>query len=273
MKTTNHFLTAVVALLLLTNVSVTVAQDAAPARPMYVAVTTMQSSGEGSQADWIAVEKEFMDKVTKKNEYIMSAGYYTHLYTEDSREIMYVQTYASWDAIDDATDRNNELIKEAWPNEAERDAFFKKKESFYNDFHSDEIYATMEGAKVPTAAATKDRVVYMRKRHFAFPDDGTQKEFKELNDAFVNNVIKKNELVQAYYPIVHAWGSDRRDYIEVFVYDSMGDMEKSTDRSGELIQAQWPDEKARTAMSDKMSKYFMGYHADYVYMSVHELSK
>ena len=85
MKTTNHYLIAVVTLLLF---STTIfAQNDGPQRPVYVAVTTMHWDMDNDDYDmeeWIAVEKEYSDKVTKKNELIMGAGFYTHRYTPDN---------------------------------------------------------------------------------------------------------------------------------------------------------------------------------------------
>ncbi|MBZ0328674.1 MAG: hypothetical protein K8F54_13790 [Altibacter sp.] len=276
MRTTNRFITAVIILLLAMPVS-SFAQDGTPSdRPMYVTVTTMHWNMDNDDFDmdeWIATEKEFMDKVTRKNEHVMGAGFYTHLYTADNREILFVRTFKSWEDIELATARSNELAKEAWPDEKAADAFFKKQASYYSNYHADEIYATMNGAKIMTAAPTKDMVLYIRKSKFAFPEDGSQEEFNKLRDDFTKNVLHKNEYIKGYYPSVHAWGTDRRDFVEAFVVDSMVELDKVAGRTGELVQAFWPDAAKRAEMNKKLGKYFTGQHGDYIYTNVHQLNK
>jgi hypothetical protein len=275
MKTTIRFIMALAMTLLLFS-STLFAQDDPPTRPMYVSVTTMHWNMDNDDFDmetWIAVEKEFLDNVTSKNEYVMGSGVYMHRYTPDNRELLYIRTYASWEDIDKAGTRDGELAKEAWPEEEARDAFYNKQASYYSDFHSDEIYSTMSGAKLMTEAPGDDMILYVRKSHFAFPDDAVGGEFKDLRTEFTENVIHKNEYIKAYYPNAHFWGSDRTEFVEAFMVNSMDDLDKMFDRTGELVMAHWADEEARKEMNKKTSKYFTGVHGDYIYSLVKELSK
>ena len=272
MKTTNQLRVAIFALLLLFSTTI-YSQDEAK-RPMYVVATTlywnMDYDGDG---DWKAIEKEYMDKVTKKNEHVMSARFYTHLFTENSSELMYVQTYGSWADIDKASERNAELEKEAWPDETERKAFLKSRNAFYSNHHSDEIYSPMAGAKDMTEAPTKDMILYLRKSHFAFPKDGTMKEFSELNKEYVENVFHKNDLIKGYYPNSHAWGIDGTEFVEAFFIDSMDDLDDMLKKNGELFEAYWADEEKRKEFGEKAGKYFTGVHGDYLYTMVHGISE
>jgi len=275
MKTTIKLFMAIAMTLLLFS-STLFAQDDAPTRPMYVSVTTMHWNMDNDDFDmeeWIAVEKEFLDKVTSKNEHVMGAGVYMHRYTADNRELLYIRTYASWEDIDKAGTRDGELAKEAWPDEEARDAFYDKQAGYYSDFHSDEIYATMSGAKLMTEAPGDDMIMYVRKSHFAYPDDGTMEEFKALRSEFTENVIHKNEYIKAYYPNAHFWGSDRTEFVEAFMVNSMDDLDDMLTRTGELVKEHWPDEEARKGMNEKSGKYFTGVHGDYIYSLVKELSK
>ena len=117
MKTTNRFFAPFLALFLLLSFNSFSQEDT---RPLYLTVTTMYWNGDSDMTmdEWKAGEKEYMEKVTKKNEHIRSAAYYTHLITENSNEVLYVQSYENWDAIDKAAARNSELEKKAWPDEA-----------------------------------------------------------------------------------------------------------------------------------------------------------
>ena len=273
MKTTIRLFMAIAMTLLLFS-STLFAQDDAPTRPAYLTATTMHWNMDNEDFDmeeWIAVEKEFLDKVTAKNEYVMASGFYLHRFTADNTELIYVRTYASWEDIDKAGDRDNELAEEAWPDKEARDAFSDKQAAYYANFHSDEIYATMSGAKLLTEAPGEDMILYLRKNHFAYPDDGSLEDFKELRMEFTENVIHKNEYIKGYYPSAHAWGSDRTEFAEAFFVNSMADLDKMFERTGELVKEHWPDDEARKEMNKKAGKYFTGVHGDYIYSVVEQL--
>jgi len=196
-----------------------------------------------------------------------------HYFTADNSELLWVTGYRSWDDILKAQDRSDELAKEAWPNEKERDEFFKKQSAYYTHMHSDEIYSTLEGAKMPAEKFTEPMVYYVRKSHRAFPEDGKPEEIQALVKEYRENVIYKNPYIKAYYPNRHAWGSDGRDFVEAFVVGSLGDLESSFKENQKLIKAHWPDEKKADEFFDKMGKYYEGWHGDYIYRHVPELSK
>ncbi|MFD1161005.1 MULTISPECIES: hypothetical protein [Hwangdonia] len=261
MKTTNQFLTAIVLALLLISPTTILAQDDAPKGPEYISVTKMywNKNYEGTPEEWRANEKEYMDKVTKKNEYVIGAGYYTHLFTENSNEVLYVQSYPNWEALDKASARNSELEKEAWPDEEARKAFLKKLNGAYSIFHSDEIYATMDGAKHMEKAPEKDMVLYLRQSKMTYTQDGTFKEFQALRKKLLDGVIYKNEFIKAYYPSIHAWGADRRDMNEAIILESLGDLHKLFDRNVELMKEVFTEEESKA-----FGKYFKS-HGDYLY--------
>jgi len=274
MKTTNRILGSFMVLYLM-SVSLIFSQEEMK-RPQYVTVTTMHWNMDQEDFDmekWKSVEKEYLDKVTSKNEYVMGASFHIHQFTDDNTELLYVQSYASWENIDKASEKNDDLAKAAWPSENARKTYFKKRNSYYSNDHSDEIYATIPGAKIMNGKSDKDLVLYIRKSHFAFPEDGTQEEFNKFRKEGLENVINKNEYIKAYYPSVHAWGADRTEFIEAFIVESISDIDKMFDKNTELYKAKWPDENARKARGKKMSKYFTGVHGDYIYTAVAGLSK
>jgi len=275
MKTTKQSLIVIAVFLLLFSTS-SFAQEETPQGPQYITVTTMHWNmdlEDFSMDEWKAIEKEYLEEVTMKNELILSASFFLHRYTADNTELVYVQSYANWEAIDKADDRNGELARAAWPDDDARAAFFKKRNAYYEDFHSDEIYATLSGAKVMSQAATEDMVCYVRKSHFSFPEDGSQKEFNALRKEFLENVIHKNDYFKAYYPNAHAWGSDRTEFVEAFFVNSLAYLEKAQQRTGELVRTHWADEEARKAFWTKNNKYFTGVHGDFIYTLVAGLSK
>ncbi|UKM65964.1 hypothetical protein GSB9_02536 [Flavobacteriaceae bacterium GSB9] len=263
MKKIKQLFTVLITMLLCLSSPVSFAQDDSK-RPMYISVTTTYWSEDykGTPEEWRAVEKEYMEKVIKKNEFITWSGYFRHLFTENSNEVIYAQTYPSWDAIDKASARNAELEKEAWPDKEAREAFLKKRNSVYSTFHSDEIFATMPGAKPLEGGVTEDMILYVRQNKMAFPEDGNMEEWEALQKKVFENVISKNEYVKAYYPERHAWGSDRRDFNEVVYVDSMCDLEKMFNRYQELIKEALTEDERKA-----YNKYF-GHHGDYLYVPV-----
>ncbi len=271
--TTNLKFIAIASIMLLFNFSVFAQNEAN--RPEYISVTTMHwnmDKEDFSMDAWKALEKEFLQKVTSKNQYVLSASYYTHLFSPDNSEVIYVRTYPSWEAMEKAADRNEELIKQAWPDENAREAFFKKLNDNFSIEHSDEIYAPIDGTKLMPQGNDKDLVMYVRRTHFTYPEDGSKKEFDEMRAENFAKVISKNEYIKGYYPNVHAWGSDKTEFVEAFFVDSMCDMEKMFKRNGELIGQAWSGDSGKER-GKKWGKYFTGVHGDSAYTLVAELSK
>jgi len=261
--------------------SLTFPQDAtkekAEEQPPVIVITTAHFNldyKDGSFDDWKKLEKEYFDKVVSKNEDLRSASVLVHYYTEDNSEIKFIRVVNDWCSIEKADERNNQLIQEAWPDKENREAFFNKVGKYYTNKHSDEIYQAIKGVKfLDKSEQGKEHVVYMRIRHRAFPEDGSRKEFEDLNNEYVENVTHKNPKILGYFPFVHLYGSDGRDFCEVFVVNSLDDLEKSSDNIKNLVDAHWPDKEKRKEFFEKYNKYFTGWHADYIYHNVPELSK
>ena len=97
-------------------------------KPVFLTVTTGHWSDDPDVdgSDWLKTEQEYFEKVTMKNDLIIGSGYYTHYFTPDNSEVLFVSVYASWEDIENANDVTAKLIEEGWPDESERDAFFEK---------------------------------------------------------------------------------------------------------------------------------------------------
>jgi hypothetical protein len=272
MKTSNHFFKGITILLFL------ISTFAFSQEQLYVNVTTMHWNmdlDDFSMHEWKAVEMEYHDKVTMKNEYILSATVLQHHFTEDSSEILFVTTYNSWTAIEKATKRNEELEKEAWPDEQVRKAFLKNQAKFYANEHSDEIYKTMPGAKGLEETGLP-LIYYVRTSHFAYPEDvdgAISDEFMSMLNEYNKVVTDKNEYYKAYYPQVHFYGADRTEFLEVFVTETLAELEKGLAMQGKLFRAHWNGEEREEVYNKVMDKYLTGTHGDRIYSSVPELYK
>ena len=97
---------------------------------------------DAGRAERDAMLKEYGEKVTKKNQYILHQWVMVHYYSEDSREFVTIHEYATWADIDKANERSDELEKAAWPDEQKRNAFTKKMSSYFSS-HKDAIYHEM----------------------------------------------------------------------------------------------------------------------------------
>ncbi|WP_373055811.1 hypothetical protein [Zunongwangia sp. H14] len=239
--------------------------------PVYITMTTMHwnKDPETDFTDWLDTEKEYFDKVTSKNDLIMNSGYYTHYFTPDNSELLFVNVYKSWEDIEKAQEMEQKLSEEAWPDKEKRQAFFEKQRSYYSREHSDEIYTSLPYYKDLEAKSDKPLVYYMCKRDMALDGKGKPEHFKEYFD----KVTSKNSKVKAYYTQRHLWGSNGRELAEVFVFDKLSDLEDFFDENEKLMATAWADETERKEFGQELAKLFTGKHSDYIYQSVPELQK
>jgi hypothetical protein len=106
----------------------------------YYTVTTWKISvpADGSNSEFNEILKEWCDNVVSKNDKILSQKVLRHQSGGDSRDLVVIIEYASWNDIDAAGDEQSRLVQEAWPNEDERSAWFANFGK-YTVKHSDEI--------------------------------------------------------------------------------------------------------------------------------------
>jgi hypothetical protein len=245
-------------------------------QPGFITVTTVHwnmDKKDFSMDKWKAIEKEYFDKVTSKNEFIIGSLVLMHYFTADNSELKIVNAFSSWENIEKADERSNELAKAAWPDKDQRTAFFKSQSANFTNLHSDEIYSTLPYTKTLAEKSTEPLIYYVMVSQLAFPEDGTVKEGGDLMTEYVEKVINKNPVILGYYPSKHAWGSNGQDFVQVFVFKSFEDVVKALDSDTQLEKSAWPDETARKEYFAKRNKYFTGQHADYIYTSVPELTK
>jgi len=280
MKTTIMFLFGTAIFLMLFPVNVIAQDDSAEEEEFKPMIITMARAhwnmdNENFKMDeWKEIEKQWNENVVKKNDYIVGSAVFLHLYTPDNSEILFATAYASWEDVDKAAKRNSELAAEAWPDKAERDAFFKKQSAYYSNIHSDEIYSTTPNGKRVTGESTEPNVVYFRTSRMSWPDDGESEEIQAMHKELSENTHHKSENIIGYYPMRHLYGADSREFLEVFVAKSMADIDAyNSEEYQKLVEAHWPDEAKRKEFFDSMGNYFDGWHGDLLYSSVPELGK
>jgi hypothetical protein len=235
-------------------------------KPVYITVTTAHRSSEPNVdfTDWLKTEKEYFNKVVKKNDLIMSSGVYFHYFTPDDSEVKIVNVYKTWEDIERANDANTKLIKEGWPKKEDRDTFFKKQNSYYSPLHSDEIYISTPFQKKVTVTNDKPLIYYVKVNELGSGGDG----FKE----YFENVTLKNSFIKGYYTHRHLWGANSRDFVEVFVVEKLSDIENMFAEDTKLAKQHWEDDAKREAFFKNYAKIFSG-HGDFILTNVPELQK
>lgn len=240
-------------------------------KPVYITMTTTHwnDDPETDFSGWLDTEKEYFEKVIKKNDLVMSSGVYTHYFTPDNSEIVMVNVYKNWADIEKAEEINQKLIEEAWPEEKDRQAFFEKQRGYYKPDHKDEIYLSMPFMIPEADNSGESRIYYIRSSELAMNGNGKPEKFKE----HFEKVTKKSKRLKGYYTHRHLWGSNSREMAEVFVFDKLGDIEDFFDEEQEIVNSTWADEEERNTFFKDLNSNFTGKHADYVYRSVPELQK
>lgn len=102
--------------------------------------STMPQDGSIEELD--SLMNEYTSAAVKKNDKILSSKSLRHLYGSDSRELVVINEYASFADIEVAGKMNEELMKKRWPDETEREEFWKRFNHYFTN-HSDEIYMEM----------------------------------------------------------------------------------------------------------------------------------
>ncbi len=94
---------------------------------------------DGTRAELDQLMKEWAEKVTRKNDKIISERVLIHNMSSDSRDMIVISEYASWNDIEAAQDMQQKLLEAAYPDEKERRAFNRKIGQYFSK-HSDEIF-------------------------------------------------------------------------------------------------------------------------------------
>jgi hypothetical protein len=215
-------------------------------------------------SDWLKTEQEYFEKVTKKNDLIISSGFYTHYFTPDNSEILFVSVYESWEDIEKSNEVTSKLIQEGWPNEEERATFFEKQSSYYSNKHSDEIYSSLRFTKELKTDSKEPLIYYVKSNETGTGGTGYNEYFE--------NVTMKNQYIKGFYTHRHLWGANAQEANEVFVVESLCDIENMFNENQKLVEAHWPDVEKRKAFFAEYNKVFSG-HGDYIYQNVPELAK
>jgi len=242
-------------------------------KKVYITITTLHGMEGVSLEDWKATEKEYFDKVTSKIDLLLSHEFLISNIKNDFSDIKVINVFGSWEDIAKINEVRNALIEEAWPNKEERDLFFEKQNSFYTNLHSDEIYtSTSFGFPISdkTKKAQKTPFVFFIQKSTLVDDKSNDTHL--VYEKYARNVFHKNDFIKGYYPQKHLWGSDSRDFVEIFVLSDTEDIMKSIDRNRDLLKKLVPEEEKRQEFLDAYESAILN-RVNATYFNVPSLSK
>lgn len=101
---------------------------------VYVRKSQLSMNGQGKGL------KEYNEKVTLKNPYIKAYYPHRHAWGADSRDFNEAFLFDSMSDFEKSNDKDDELVKAAWPKEADRKAFFDEMNKSFTGLHGDYIY-------------------------------------------------------------------------------------------------------------------------------------
>ena len=102
--------------------------------------------------------------------------------------------------------------------------------------------------------------------------DRGEKDAYKLYEEYLNAVTYKNSYIKAYYPFRHYWGSDSREFLEIYVVNSLANLEKSIETDKKLFELYMPD-KAKRKEFLKTYRKTVSSHKDELFRNVPALSK
>ncbi len=107
---------------------------------VYVITTWERLYPEGSsQAEFDSLGIFYRENVVEKNEFILGEQVMWHYYGNNSSDFVVIQEFKSLADIEKANNRNQELMKEAIPDNEKRQEFWAAFGKYFGQ-HSDEIY-------------------------------------------------------------------------------------------------------------------------------------
>lgn len=272
-STKNLTLAALILVTIFTSSTVKAQED----DQLYIKITKMHrnlNSENPSFEKWVEMEKIYLEKVIMKNEFILQREVFDHYMTQDNTEALFIHTYKNWDDIEKADNRNRVLVKEGWPDIKTRTLFFDELGEYFDKNQSDEIFMTVPGKKENPSNDGKSLFYHMRVNQLAFPKDGTEAEFLNLNDEFLKSSVYNNRYIIGYYPMMQVLGSDKRQYIEITAVESLDDLENAFKVIDVfLYEPEKESLKKHSIFIESYFKYFDGFHSDYIYKSVPQLKK
>jgi len=102
---------------------------------------------DGSMRELDSLTALYSANCFAKNEYIVSYKVIRHWWGHDNRDFLQIVEVKSWEDVEKANSRINELFREAWPTAEARKKFNDTNNKYFTGKHSDEIYSEVVAPK------------------------------------------------------------------------------------------------------------------------------
>ena len=137
---------SLVLLLLAFTFSVKAQEPTQQTKPYVVHTMYLHASQPAMMGKIDSLLKIWKERVMDPNPYFTSTKIVRHWWGHDSREVIFIYELKSWNDIETAFEKRNEIIKahKGWASEEDVKAFRKMwSEIFMPEHHSDEIYSVV----------------------------------------------------------------------------------------------------------------------------------
>jgi len=102
---------------------------------------------DGSQRELDSLTAIYSENCFAKNEYIVSYKVMRHFWGHNSTDFIQMIEVKTWDDIEKANDKTNELFRKAWPTSQDRKKYNDANGKYFTGKHSDEIYSEVVAPK------------------------------------------------------------------------------------------------------------------------------
>ncbi len=116
--------------------------SAQPAQGNVVVMTNFERAFpvDGSANELDSLSQVYSDILYKDNPYVVSYKTIRHWWGHDNRDFLQMIEVKSFEDVEKANEKADELFMKAMPNKADRDKFNKALNKYFTGKHSDEIY-------------------------------------------------------------------------------------------------------------------------------------
>jgi len=101
----------------------------------------------GSMRELDSLTTVFAENCLAKNEYVVSYKIIRHFWGKDNRDFLQIVEVKSWEDVEKANSRINELFREAWTTPEARKKYNDANNKYFTGKHSDEIYSEVVAPK------------------------------------------------------------------------------------------------------------------------------
>ncbi|MEN8188041.1 MAG: hypothetical protein ABFR05_13020 [Bacteroidota bacterium] len=242
-------------------------------KPYYITVTKLHGSGTIDMDAWKKVEQEFFDKITSKIDLIKGHEVLVNYDNNHFSEVIFINRFESWNDIEKTKKLILERIENVWPDKDLRASFFENQNNLYDFNYSNAIYVSTEMAKYISKEdinKQKTPLYYyiITSKLSSYSGDDSLEAYRD----YVKGITYKNPYIKAYLTQKQYFGSDSRNFVEVYVANSYEELQESFKKDKELLDRMFSNEKNKEAFIDT---YFKGIdrQENAIYTNIPSMSK